>query len=124
MEEEPQNGQRELSPGQRANRGAATDASGRQPKDGGLRGKREGEGAPERVRLTMEPMAPLPGVGMKAAMAVRAVRTLQEGCQCSGWWEEMDRQIFVLVWKRPFGVSIMKDGGFIGYSAGRRMRPW
>ena len=31
-------------------------------------------------------MAPLPGVGMKAMSAVRAVRTLQLGCQCSGWW--------------------------------------
>ena len=40
---------------------------------------------------TSEPMAPLPGVGMKAISAVRAVRTLQEGCQCSGWWLLMDR---------------------------------
>ena len=31
-------------------------------------------------------MAPLLGVGMKAMRAVRAVRTLQLGCQCSGWW--------------------------------------
>ena len=63
---------------------------------------------------TSEPMAPLPGVGMKAIIAVIAVRTLQDGCQCSGWWDEIERQILVLVWKRPFGVSIMKDGGFIG----------
>lgn len=74
--------------------------------------------------LTSEPMAPLPGVGMNAVSATSAVRTLQEGCQCSGWCEEMDRQILALVWKRPLGVSIMKEGGFMGYSGGRRMRPW
>ena len=51
-------------------------------------------------------MAPLPGVGKKAMRAVSAVRTLQEGCQCSGWCEEMDRQILALVSKRPLGVSI------------------
>ena len=38
-----------------------------------------------------------PGLGMKAIRAVNAVRMLHEGCQCSGWWEEMDRQIFMLV---------------------------
>ena len=59
-------------------------------------------------------MAPFPGVGMNAIMAVMAVRTLQDGCQCSGWCEEMERQILVLVWNLPFGVSIMKDGGFMG----------
>jgi hypothetical protein len=60
---------------------------------------------------------------MNAMSAVRAVRTLQLGCQCSGWWLEMDRQILVPVWKRPLGVSIMKAGGLKGYSDGSRMRP-
>lgn len=73
--------------------------------------------------LTIEPRAPCPGVGMNAISAVRAVRTLQEGCQCSGWCEEMDRQILTPVWKRPLGVSIMNDGGLKGYSGGSRMRP-
>lgn len=41
---------------------------------------------------TREPMAPLPGVGMNAMRAVSAVRTLHEGCQCSGWWLLIDRQ--------------------------------
>ena len=73
---------------------------------------------------TREPMAPLPGVGKKAMRAVRAVRTLHEGCQCSGWCEEMDRQIFTFVSKRPVGESIRKEGGLKGYSGGSRMRPW
>jgi hypothetical protein len=51
---------------------------------------------------------------MNAMSAVRAVRTLHEGCQCSGWWLDMERQIFTLVWKRPLGVSIMKLGGLKG----------
>ena len=69
-------------------------------------------------------MAPLPGVGKKAMSAVRAVRTLHEGCQCSGWCEEMDKQIFVCVSKRPVGESIRNDGGLKGYSGGSSMRPW
>jgi len=76
------------------------------------------------ARRTMEPMAPLPGVGMNAMSAVSAVRMLQDGCQCSGWCEEMDRQIFTPVSKRPFCVSITNDGGLKGYSGGSRMRPW
>ncbi len=36
-------------------------------------------------------MAPLPGVCMKAISATSAVRTLHEGCQCSGWCDEIDR---------------------------------
>ena len=73
---------------------------------------------------TSEPRAPFPGVGMNAMRAVRAVRTLQEGCQCSGWWAEIDRHIFTPVSKRPLGESIMNAGGLNGYSAGSRMRPW
>ena len=75
-------------------------------------------------RRTMEPMAPFPGVGKKAMRAVSAVRTLQLGCQCSGWWLEMDRQIFTPVSKRPLGDSSRKLGGLKGYSGGSRMRPW
>ena len=75
------------------------------------------------VRLTTEPSAPWPGVGMKAMRAISAVRTLQEGCQCSGWCEEIERQIFTPVWNLPFGVSIMNDGGLKGYSAGNRILP-
>ena len=74
--------------------------------------------------LTSEPMAPFPGVGKNAMRAVRAVRTLHEGCQCSGWCEEMDKQILVFVSKRPLGVSMRKLGGLKGYSGGNRMRPW
>lgn len=68
-------------------------------------------------------MAPFPGEGKKATRAVRAVLTLQEGCQCSGWCEEMERQILVLVSKRPLGLSMRKLGGLKGYSGGSRMRP-
>ena len=46
----------------------------------------KGQGWDQTCSRTREPMAPLPGVGMKAMSAVRAVRTLQLGCQCSGWW--------------------------------------
>lgn len=59
-------------------------------------------------QLTMEPMAPLPAVGMKAMSATSALRTLQEGCQCSGWYEDMDRQILTPTSKRPLGDSMMK----------------
>ena len=62
-------------------------------------------------KLTMEPMAPLPAVGMKAMSATSALRTLQEGCQCSGWYEDMDRQILTPTSKRPLGDSIMKLQG-------------
>lgn len=73
---------------------------------------------------TSDPSAPAPGEGMNATSAVSAVRTLQLGCQCSGWWLDMERHILTLVWNRPLGVSIMKLGGLKGYSAGSRMRPW
>ena len=53
-------------------------------------------------------MAPLPAVGMKAISATSALRTLQEGCQCSGWYEDMDRQILTPTSKRPLGDSMMK----------------
>lgn len=35
---------------------------------------------------------------MKAMSAVSAVRMLHEGCQCSGWCDEMERQIFMFVY--------------------------
>lgn len=73
---------------------------------------------------TSDPRAPPPGEGMKATRAVNAVRTLQEGCQCSGWCEEMERQILTPVSKRPLGESIMNAGGLKGYSGGSRIRPW
>ncbi len=68
-------------------------------------------------------MAPLPAVGKKAMSAVSAVRTLQDGCQCSGWCEEMERQILTFVSNRPFGDNIKNEGGLKGYSGGSRMRP-
>jgi hypothetical protein len=40
---------------------------------------------------------------MNPMMASRAVRIDQLGCQDSGWWPEMERQIFFPVSKRPFG---------------------
>ena len=30
----------------------------------------------------------------------------QAGCQCSGWWAEMERQIFLPTSKRPLGCWI------------------
>eukprot|EP00983_Pelagomonas_calceolata_P105283 1159115-Pelagomonas_calceolata.AAC.10 len=60
---------------------------------------------------TKEPSAPCPGVGMKAMRATMAVRTLQEGCQASGWWEDMDRQSLTPGSNLPWGVSIMNAGG-------------
>ena len=61
---------------------------------------------------------------MNALTARSAVRTLQEGCQCSGWCWVMERQIFVMVSNLPDGVRSMNDGGLNGYSGGRRIRPW
>jgi len=51
------------------------------------------------------PMAPSPVVGKNAARATRAVRMLQLGCQCSGWYAEMLRQILVFTSNRPFGCT-------------------
>jgi hypothetical protein len=52
-----------------------------------------------------DPTAPLaPLVSKKAIKATRAVRTPQLGCQLWGWKEEMDRQMGLLVSKRPEGV--------------------
>ena len=76
-----------------------------------------------RTQHTRDPRAPCPGVGMNAIIAVKAVRTLHEGCQCSGWCDEIDRQILVFVWNLPLGLNIMNEGGLNGYSAGSRMRP-
>ena len=66
----------------------------------------------------------MPSVGKKATSAVMMVRMPHAGCQCSGWCAEMERQIFLPTWKRPFGVRNTMFGGFIGYSAGSRIRPW
>ena len=52
----------------------------------------------------------LGGEGMNARTAVSAVRTDQEGCQCSGWCCVMERQIFVLVSNLPLGVSSTNEG--------------
>ncbi len=68
-------------------------------------------------------MAPWPGEGMKAMSAVKAVRMLHDGCQCSGWCDEIDKHIFVFRSKRPFGVSSVNEGGLKGYSAGRMILP-
>ena len=61
---------------------------------------------------------------MNARTAVSAVRTDQEGCQCSGWCCVMERQIFVLVSNLPLGVSSTNEGGLNGYSGGNSTRPW
>lgn len=44
--------------------------------------------------------------------------------QVSGWYPEIDKQIFLLISNLPFGVSKMIDGGFIGYSVGKLNLPW
>eukprot|EP00982_Pelagococcus_subviridis_P016694 31494-Pelagococcus_subviridis.AAC.11 len=51
---------------------------------------------------------------MNDRTASSAVRTLHDGCQCSGWWLDIERQIFAFVSKRPEGVSSMNDGGLNG----------
>ena len=56
-------------------------------------------------------MAPLPGVGMKAMRAVSAVRTLQEGCQCSGWWLLIDRQTCVAFESCPSRFETCNEKG-------------
>jgi hypothetical protein len=61
---------------------------------------------------------------MKAMRATRADLTLQEGCQLSGWKEEMERQILTPVSKRPDSESMTNAGGLKGYSDGMMMRPW
>jgi hypothetical protein len=48
-------------------------------------------------------MAPSGALGMKAMSAMSAVRTLQLGCQCSGWCWLMDRHSLVPTSKRPLG---------------------
>ena len=46
---------------------------------------------------------------MNAIRAVSAVLTDQEGCQCSGWCLEMERQILLPTSNLPLAVSIMKS---------------
>ena len=65
-----------------------------------------------------------PGVGMKPMIASSAVLIDQLGCHDSGWWPDIDKQIFLPTSKRPFGVRTMMCGGFMGYSVGRMIRPW
>ena len=43
---------------------------------------------------------------MKAMSAVSAVRMLHEGCQCSGWCDEIERQIFMFVYAGQGKVCI------------------
>lgn len=69
-------------------------------------------------------MAPAPSEGRKEMMASSMVRTPQAGCQLSSWCAEMDRQILVPTSKRPLRVKKTMLGGFMGYSEGKRMRPW
>jgi len=69
-------------------------------------------------------MAPNPSVGIKPMMANRAVLIDHEGCHDSGWCPDILRHIFLLTSNLPLGVSIIIDGGFIGYSVGRIILPW
>ena len=73
---------------------------------------------------SIPPNAPSLGVTINARIAVNAVLTDQLGCQCSAWYDVIDKQIFVNVSKRPFGVKSIKFGGLNGYSTGSKMRPW
>jgi hypothetical protein len=63
---------------------------------------------------SIPPNAPSLGVTINARIAVNAVRTDQLGCQCSSWYDVIDKQIFVNVSKRPFGVKSIKFGGLNG----------
>ena len=71
-----------------------------------------------------DPTAPSEAVGMNARTAVKAVRTLQLGCQCSGWCCVIDKQIFSFTTNRPEWVSNTNEGGLNGYSGGSNTRPW
>lgn len=50
-------------------------------------------------------MAPSGAEGMNAISAMSAVRTLHDGCQCSGWCCEMDKHSFVPTSNRPLGCK-------------------
>lgn len=52
---------------------------------------------------------------MKLYNPIRIVLTLHMGFQLSGWKSDMLRQSRLEQAKRPFGVIIITDGGFIGY---------
>ena len=73
---------------------------------------------------SIPPNAPSLGVTINARIAVNAVLTDQLGCQCSAWYDVIDKQIFVNVSNLPFGVKSIKFGGLNGYSTGSKMRPW
>jgi hypothetical protein len=51
---------------------------------------------------------------MKLMMALSMSRSVQDGCQDSGWYAEIDRQIFLLISKRPLGVRKRIWGGLYG----------
>ena len=48
-------------------------------------------------------LIPCPGVGMNPMIASKAVLIDQLGCHDSGWWPDMERQIFLPISKRPLG---------------------
>ena len=54
-------------------------------------------------------MVPLLGVGINPMMANKAVRMDQLGCQVSGWYPDMERQIFFPTSNRPFGWWWVKN---------------
>ena len=56
--------------------------------------------------------------------AVMIVRMPHAGCQCSGWWAETLRQIFLPTLNRPDALSSAIDGGLNGYSGGSVILPW
>jgi hypothetical protein len=60
---------------------------------------------------------------MKEKRPVRMVATDHIGFHVSGWKSLMDRQRRRLVLKRPLGVHMITEGGFMGYSGGNLSMP-
>ena len=60
---------------------------------------------------------------MNARSPCSTVLTDHIGFQVSGWKSDIDRQIFALGLKRPFGVIMRMLGGLYGYSFGNVSAP-
>eukprot|EP00438_Fugacium_kawagutii_P008785 Skav235600 [mRNA] locus=scaffold3336:43361:45020:- [translate_table: standard] len=60
---------------------------------------------------------------IKLIKPMRIFSTVQLGFQDSLWKSLMERQMRLLISKRPLGVNSLIDGGFMGKSSGNSRMP-
>lgn len=73
--------------------------------------------------MSIAPIAPSPLVGINDINATNTVLMLHDGCQCSGWYEDILKQILVPTSNLPLSLRRTMLGGLKGYSGGRIILP-